>query len=80
MTNEKGKANPDAALKTTAETQEAADTVHESVPGADTGVVTTEEELDASHIVRAIEMELVSPERSFLEYYPEISGTGTEID
>lgn len=63
MTNEKGKANPDVALKTTAETQEAADTVHESVPGADTGVVTTEEELDAYHIVRAIGMELVSPEK-----------------
>lgn len=63
MINEKVKANLDAALKTTTETQEATDTVHESVLGAETGVVTTQDEVDAFNIIRAIGAEIVSPEK-----------------
>lgn len=63
MINEKVKANLDAALKTTAETQEANETVHETALGADTGIVTTQEEIDAYNIIRAIGAEIVSPDQ-----------------
>lgn len=61
MINEKVKANLDAALKTTNENQEATDTVHEVALGADTGVVTTQDEIDAYNIIRAIGSEIVQP-------------------
>lgn len=61
MINEKVKANLDAALKTTNETQEATDIIHETVLGPDTGIVTTQEEIDAYNIIRAIGAEIVSP-------------------
>lgn len=61
--NEKVKANLDAALKTTQDAQEATEIVHESVIGADTGIVTTQEEIDAYNIIKAIASELTDPSR-----------------
>lgn len=61
--NDKVKANLDAALKTTADAQEAADAMHETIVGADTGIVTTSEELEAYNIIKAIACEVVSPDR-----------------
>ena len=63
LINEKVKANLDAALKTTTDAQEAAEAVHETVIGADTGIVTTQDEIDAYNIVKAIAAEEVSPDR-----------------
>ena len=60
---EKVKANLDAALKTTEEAAAAAEAVSEPVFGADTGVVTTQSELDAFNIIRGIAAEIISPER-----------------
>jgi len=61
LINEKVKANLDAALKTTQDAQEATETVHESVIGADTGIVTTQEEIDAYNVIKAIASELTDP-------------------
>ena len=63
MISEKVKANLDAALKTTTEAQIASDAVHETVLGADTGVVTTQDEIDAYNIIKAIAVELVAPDK-----------------
>jgi len=63
LINEKVKANLDAALKTTEEAQDAAEAVHETVIGADTGVVTTAEETDAHNIIKAIASEVTDPDR-----------------
>ncbi len=63
LINEKVKANLDAALKTTADAQEAAEAVHETVLGTETGVVTTQAEIDGFNIVRAILAEYLAPER-----------------
>jgi len=61
--NDKVKSSLDAALKTTEDAQDAADAVHESAFGADTGIVTTPEEVDAYNICKAIASEIVSPDR-----------------
>lgn len=61
--NEKVKASLDAALKTTTDVQEAVNEIHETVLGANTGIVTTQKEIDAFNIVKAISAELISAER-----------------
>jgi len=61
--NEKVKANLDAALKKTADDQEAVEAIHETVMGADTGIVTTQDEIDGCNIIKAIATELIAPER-----------------
>lgn len=61
--NEKVKANLDAALKTTTDVQEAAETVNETILGADTGIVTTPEETDAYNIIKAIATEVITPDK-----------------
>jgi len=61
---EKVKANLDAALKTTTIAQEeTAAIARESMTGADTGVVTTQSEIDAFNIVKAIVSEQVDCDR-----------------
>ena len=61
--NEKVKANLDAALKTTSDVQEAAEAVHETILGAETGIVTTPEETEAYNIIKAIATETISPDK-----------------
>lgn len=61
--NDKVKANLDAALKTATDAQEAAESVHASVLGAGTGIVTTPMEIDGYNIVKAILSEVLSPDR-----------------
>ena len=62
--SEKVKSSLDAALKTTQEVQQAKEEeIPQSVFGADTGIVTTQEEIDAHLIVKAICAELVPPEK-----------------
>lgn len=63
LINEKVKASLDAALKTTADAQEATEAVHETMLGAETGVTTTQDEIDAFNIVKAIVSEAVAPDR-----------------
>lgn len=60
--NEKVKANLDAALKTTSDAQQAVDAVHETILGPDTGITTTQEEIDAYNIIKAIASEIVAPD------------------
>lgn len=61
LINEKVKASLDAALKTTADAQEITESVHETVIGADTGIVTTQDEIDGCNIVKAIAAEVIDP-------------------
>lgn len=64
LINDKVKANLDAALKTTKDAQaEADETIQETVVGADTNIVTSQEEIDAYNIIKAISSELVEPDR-----------------
>lgn len=63
LINEKVKASLDAALKTTADAQEITESVHETVIGADTGIVTTQEEIDGCNIIKAIAAEATDPAR-----------------
>ena len=63
LINEKVKSSLDAALKTMADAQEITESVHETVIGADTGIVTTQDEIDGCNIIKAIATELVAPER-----------------
>lgn len=61
--SEKVKASLDAALKTTEEAAAAAEAVSDPIFGADTGIVTTQTELDAFNIIRGIAAEIIAPEK-----------------
>ena len=63
LINEKVKANLDAALRSTNDAQEAVEQAHEAVIGADTGIVTTQYEIDGYTIIKAIAAELIAPDR-----------------
>jgi|GEM_PF-1775768 len=63
LINEKVKSSLNAALKTMADAQEITESVHETVIGADTGIVTTQDEIDGCNIIKAIATELIAPER-----------------
>ena len=63
LINDKVKANLDAALKTTEDVHEAATAIQETILGAETGVVTTQTEIDACNIIKAIASEIVDPDR-----------------
>lgn len=63
MISERVKSNLDAALKTTTEAQQAAEVKQEAGFGADTGVVTTKDEVDAYNILKAIATEIISPDQ-----------------
>lgn len=61
--NERVKGQLDAALKTTTDAQDAVEAVHETALGADTGIVTTQEEIDAFNMIKAIAVEHIDPDR-----------------
>lgn len=63
--NEKVKASLDAALKTTTAIQ-AENTVTNTPPAPAETIVTTEDEITAFNIIKAIGIELVAPERIFI--------------
>ena len=63
MISEKVQANLAAALKTTNEAQKATEVVHETIIGNDTEIVTSQEEIDAFNIIRAICIEVIPPEK-----------------
>lgn len=63
MISERVQANLAAALKTTKEAQKATEAAHETIAGNDTDVITSQEEIDAFNIVRAICIELIPPEK-----------------